>query len=150
MFLHGLPTFFGNQSCERRDVIVQVKLNPLCLKDPPERRHHLRDKLSLMFFLSAQIACNRSFFSFFLPSSASRHGVLEDRYFPWQDFSESKRFKCRWNNAVLAANGRPRGHNYSIWRRPLPPQPWQVRSNVIVRCKAVARFVFGSPDNLRV
>lgn len=53
-------------------------------------------------------------------------------------------FECRWNNAVLAANGRPRGHNYSIWRRLLSPQPWQVTSNVIVRWKTVPCFVLAA------
>lgn len=42
---------------------------------------------------------------------------------------------------MLAANGCPRGHNYSIWRRLVSPQPWQVKSNVIVRWKAVTCFV---------
>lgn len=45
---------------------------------------------------------------------------------------------------MLAANGRPRGHNYSIWRRLLSPQPWQVTSNVIVRWKTVPCFVLAA------
>ena len=59
-------------------------------------------------------------------------------------FSKSGAFKCRWNNAALAANGRPRGHNYSVWRRLVPPQPWQVKSNVIVQREAAHCFVLAA------
>lgn len=76
----------------------------------------------------------------FSPISASLHlysktDISLDKIFQVQ------RFKCRWNNAALAANGCPRGHNYSIWRRLVSLQPWQVKSNVIVQWKAAPCFV---------
>lgn len=76
----------------------------------------------------------------FLPSSASLN-MYQKTDISLDKIFQIQRFKCRWNNAVLAANGCPRGHNYSIWRRLVSPQPWQVKSNVIVQWKAVPCFV---------
>lgn len=57
---------------------------------------------------------------FFLPSSASLH-LYQKTDISLDKIFQIQRFKCRWNNAVLAANGCPRGHKYSIWRRLVSP-----------------------------
>lgn len=88
-----------------------------------------------MFFSSAQIACNY----FPLPPTLLHPCIGSQRQIsPLTRFlSKSGAFKCRWNNAALAANGRPRGHNYSAWKGEagFSAAPWQVKSNVIAQWK---------------
>lgn len=81
--------------------------------------------------------------STFLPSSAPLH-LYQKTDISLDKIFQIQRSKCRWNNAVLAANGCPRGHNYSIWRRLVSQQPWQVKSNVIVQWKAAPCFVLAA------
>lgn len=121
------------------------------------------------FFLSSRVqtSCARSakahvffkcsncmqllfFFLFFFAQLCIATFVREDRYFPWQDFSEPSALSAAWIMLCLLLMAVREVITTPFEGGWFSPQPWQVKSNVIVQWKSIALLCVSCADNLQV